>query len=152
MNEFDSSKKQKENKAAPRLFSRLAPAYGGLDGGASKLAGSFCPVCQPRLVPPPLKKNFKAHPLMQGDVMNHAPRRNPAHRRRRIHSKGFPYVRFATVRAKSKSSPFSPSLLLRGDWLTEAGFLPDWRVRITVHRRRLVIEPLLGARMQTSYE
>jgi hypothetical protein len=52
----------------------------------------------------------------------------------------------------SKRSPFSPSLLLRGDWLTEAGFLPHWRVRITVHPRRLVIEPLLGVGMRTQYE
>jgi len=77
--------------------------------------------------------------------MNHPPRRNPAHRRRRIHHNRFPYVRFATVRAENKRSPFSPRLLLRGDWLTEAGFLPHWRVRITVHAQRLVIEPLLGA-------
>lgn len=76
--------------------------------------------------------------------MNHAPRRNPAHRRRRIHSKGFPYVRFATVRAKSQHSPFSPSLVLRGGWFTEAGFLPHLRVRITVHAQRLEIELLPG--------
>jgi len=92
-----------------------------------------------------LEENFKAYPLMQGDVMNHAPRRNPAYRRRRIHSKGFPYVRFATVRAKNKRSPFSPSLVLRGDWLTEAGFLPHLRVRISVHAQRLEIELLPGA-------
>jgi len=89
---------------------------------------------------------------MQGEVMTYLQRRYLPHRRRRIHHNRFPYVRFATVLAVSKRSPFSPSLLLRGDWLTEAGFLPHWRVRITVHPRRLVIEPLLGVGMRTQYE
>lgn len=84
--------------------------------------------------------------------MKHLARQNSRHRRRRIHHNRFPYIRFATVRADSKLSPFSPSLLLRGDWLTEAGFLPYWRVRITVQAQRLVVEPLLGAGMRTSYE
>ena len=75
--------------------------------------------------------------------MKHPARQNSPHRRRRIHHHHFPYIRFATVLAVSKRSPFSPSLLLRGDWLTEAGFLPNCRVRITVHAQRLVIEPLL---------
>jgi hypothetical protein len=82
--------------------------------------------------------------------MKHLPRRSSQHRRRRIHHNHFPYIRFATVLAVSKRSPFSPSLLLRGDWLTEAGFLPHWRVRVTVHSRRLVIEPLLGVGMGDS--
>jgi len=76
--------------------------------------------------------------------MKHPARQNSPHRRRRIHHNRFPYIRFATVLAVSKRLPFSPSLLLRGDWLTEAGFLPHCRVRITVHAQRLVIEPLLG--------
>jgi hypothetical protein len=99
-----------------------------------------------------LIQRFKAHPLLQGDVMKHLARQNSPHRRRRIHHNRFPYVRFATVRAENKRSPFSPSLTLRGDWLTEAGFLPYWRVRITVQAQRLVVEPLLGAGMRTSYE
>jgi hypothetical protein len=82
--------------------------------------------------------------------MKHLARQNSPHRRRRIHHNRFPYVRFATVRAENKRSPFSPSLLLRGDWLTEAGFLPHWRVRITVQAQRLVVEPLLGAGMGDS--
>ncbi|MBU6291883.1 MAG: type I toxin-antitoxin system SymE family toxin, partial [Burkholderiales bacterium] len=76
--------------------------------------------------------------------MTYLQRRSSPHRRRRIHHNRFPYVRFATVLAVSKRSPFSPSLLLRGDWLTEAGFLPYCRVRITVHAQRLVLEPLIG--------
>ena len=84
--------------------------------------------------------------------MKHPTRQNSPHRRRRIHHKRFPYVRFATVLAVSKRSPFSPSLLLRGDWLAEAGFFPHCRVRITAHAQRLVIEPLLGVGMRTSYE
>ena len=84
--------------------------------------------------------------------MTHPPRRSSPHRRRRIHHNRFPYIRFATVLAVSKRLPFSPSLLLRGDWLTEAGFPPHCRVRITVHAQRLVIEPLLGVGMRTSYE
>jgi hypothetical protein len=82
--------------------------------------------------------------------MKHPARQNSPHRRRRIHHNRFPYIRFATVLAVSKRSPFSPSLLLRGDWLTEAGFLPHCRVRITVHAQRLVIEPLLGIDMGDS--
>jgi hypothetical protein len=82
--------------------------------------------------------------------MKHPPRRYSPHRRRRIHHNRFPYVRFATVLAVSKRLPFSPSLLLRGDWLTEAGFFPHCRVRITVHAQRLVIEPLLGVGMGDS--
>jgi len=99
-----------------------------------------------------LIQQFKAHPLLQGDVMKHPARQKSPHRRRRIHHNHFPYIRFATVRAENKRSPFSPSLTLRGDWLTEAGFLPHWRVRITVHAQRLVVEPLLGAGIRTSYE
>lgn len=79
--------------------------------------------------------------------MKYPARQNSLHHQRRIHHKRFPYIRFATVLAVSKHSPFSPNLLLRGDWLTEAGFLPHCRVRITVHAQRLVIEPLLGTDM-----
>ena len=82
--------------------------------------------------------------------MKHPARHNSPHRRRRIHHNRFPYIRFATVQAESKRSPFSPSLVLRGDWLTEAGFLPHWRVRITVHAQRLVVEPLLSVGMGDS--
>ena len=89
---------------------------------------------------------------MQGDVMKHPARQNSPRRRRRIHHNRFPYIRFATVLAVSKRLPFSPSLLLRGDWLTEAGFLPHCRVRITVHAQRLVIEPLIGVGMRTPCE
>jgi len=84
--------------------------------------------------------------------MTYLQRRSSPHRRRRIHHNRSPYVRFATVLAVSKRSPFSPSLLLRGDWLTEAGFLPHWRVRITVHAQCLVIERLLGVGTRTQDE
>ena len=84
--------------------------------------------------------------------MKHPARQNSPHRRRRIHHHHFPYIRFATVLAVSKRSPFLPSLLLRGDWLTEAGFFPHYRVRITVHAQRLVIEPLLGVGMRAPCE
>ena len=105
------------------------------------------PVCQPRLAPPPLISKIEAHHLTQGEAMTQHARRTALHRRRDIRSTRFPYVRFATVKAASKRLPFSPSLRLQGDWLTEAGFMPHWRVRITVYSGKLVIEPVVMMHM-----
>ncbi len=54
----------------------------------------------------------------------------------------FPYIRYATVRPPRKVWQLGPEILLRGEWLNEAGFHPDWRLKITVSDGKLVLEPL----------
>ena len=39
-----------------------------------------------------------------------------------------------------KSATIYPSLLLKGKWLEDAGFLPDTHVHVTVEKNKLVIE------------
>ncbi len=53
MNEFDSSGKRRTKLHCGFVLFPARPIYGGLGEGAERLAGSFAPVCQPRLVPPP---------------------------------------------------------------------------------------------------
>lgn len=72
-------------------------------------------------------------------------RRTALHRRKRQRPRLFPYIRVATIVAADPRAPAVPCLRLQGDWLTEAGFFPYWRVKITVTGGKLVIEPLLDA-------
>ncbi len=77
--------------------------------------------------------------------MTRTKHRSALHRKRRIHPRRFPYIRFATVMPSSTSAPDIPCLRLQGTWLNEAGFFTHWRVRITVTGGKLVIEPLIDA-------
>ncbi len=70
-------------------------------------------------------------------------RRVALHRRRRVSRSRFPYVRYATVTPSANCVDSPPCLRLHGDWLSEAGFFTHWRVKVSVRRGRLVIEPLI---------
>ena len=65
------------------------------------------------------------------------------HRKRRVRTSRFPYVRFATVVPAGGDASYEPCLRLQGEWLNEAGFFTHWRVRIIVRGGKLVIEPLV---------
>lgn len=72
-------------------------------------------------------------------------RRVALHRRRRVSSSRFPYVRYATVTPSGSCVDSPPCLRLHGEWLSEAGFFTHWRVKVTVRAGRLVVEPLIDA-------
>ena len=65
------------------------------------------------------------------------------HRKKRIRLSRFPYVRHATVVPAGGDAGYDHCLRLQGEWLNEAGFFTHWRVKITAHGGRLVIEPLV---------
>ncbi len=55
----------------------------------------------------------------------------------------FPYTRYATIEPPFQHWHRGPKIRLEGEWLKEAGFFPNWRIKITVQDRKLVIEPLI---------
>ncbi len=69
--------------------------------------------------------------------------RRPCNRQRQIRRKNHPYIRYSTVHPPSQFWHCGPRIKLEGDWLVEAGFFPNWRVKVTVHKSRLIIEPLI---------
>ncbi len=66
------------------------------------------------------------------------------HRRSPSHYKRFPYVRQSTVHPPSQFWHHGPRIKLEGDWLEEAGFYSNWRIKVTVHKAKLIIEPLIN--------
>ena len=68
--------------------------------------------------------------------------RSPFDRFRRGPRNIFPYIRYTTVRPPRKLWHSDPDILLRGEWLNEAGFHPNWRIKVTVFDGKLVLEPL----------
>ncbi len=55
----------------------------------------------------------------------------------------FPYVRYATIQPPFQFWHSGPRIKLEGNWLEEAGFYSNWRIKVTVHEAKLIIEPLI---------
>ena len=69
--------------------------------------------------------------------------RRSCNRHRQNGRKNYPHIRYSTVHPPSQFWHSGPRIKLEGDWLVQAGFFPNWRVKITVHESRLIIEPLI---------
>ncbi len=65
------------------------------------------------------------------------------HRRSSEHCKPFPYVRYSTIQPPFQFWHSGPRIKLEGKWLEEAGFCSNWRIKVTVHEGKLIIEPLI---------
>ena len=139
MNEFDSSR-HNANKAATRLCSFHLAAHGGPGGGAERLAGSLCPVCQPRLVPPPSAEGF----LEGADHMNHQRKSDVSHQRRSLQKIRYPRFRYSIVGLLPTAQENKPMILLSGNWLREFGFGFNQRLKVVPSPGKIVIESLLS--------
>ena len=69
--------------------------------------------------------------------------RRPFDRNRQGRRRSFPYVRQSRVHAPTQFWHHGPRIKLEGEWLEEAGFYPNWRIKVTVFKSKLIIEPLL---------
>jgi len=57
-------------------------------------------------------------------------------------SKKFPSIRFMTISLWPGYGSNKACIRLQGKWLRDAGFVPRWRVKVTVTEGKLVLEPI----------
>lgn len=69
--------------------------------------------------------------------------RRPIDRNRQGRRRSFPYVRRSKVHPPSQFWHHGPRIKLEGEWLEEAGFYSNWRIKVTVFEYKLIIEPLI---------
>lgn len=54
----------------------------------------------------------------------------------------FPTIRFMKIGRWPGFGSKKSYIRLQGNWLREAGFIPQWRVKVTVTEGKLVLEPI----------
>lgn len=69
--------------------------------------------------------------------------RRPFDRNRQGRHRSFPYVRQSTEHPPSQFWHAGPRIKLEGQWLEEAGFYANWRIKVTVNQGKLIIEPMI---------
>lgn len=54
----------------------------------------------------------------------------------------FPSIRFMKIGSWPEFGSKKSCIRLQGNWVREAGFIPQWQVKVTVTESKLVLEPI----------